>query len=547
MIIIKYLKGYKRYLTVGFISGMISSVILSFIPKVYSKIIEYLINDKIENLQDHLLLYFVLTISCNIFAGIRGCIFMINIEYIIDRMKRDILSNYFKKDLIYYNDKNLNEVGNILTTDAKNIADIYLLNSNVFIRDLAQFITITYILGQESFLLYVITILISLSLVIVEDIYFKVIYEKTIDKTNTLLVKQNSIINDYINKIETYRSLHLENIINDMWLNLNTSYIRMKNRDSICYGINLLLTQTVNEISITLLIFIGLFLEYSTSSILIFVLYFNYISSIIKDFNGIQKCIIKNKLSIKNVTDFISNNDSNDNLSDNEASYIPNNYFNPNIEIKNLTFSYDNKKNVINNLNLIIEHNKITGITGHSGKGKSTLLKLILGFYTKQIKTGQILFDNVNLKYIDKIYFYDKLVSYVGQEPVLYQGSIKKNIIGNLHEYDKELYKKLLFLINDFYDDSNDDSNYDSNSNDSNDDKNVKLSGGQKQRICICRAILRKPKILLLDEPTSALDIENEIKILDLIEELSISYKMTIILISHNKQVLSKCNDVIIL
>ena len=60
---------------------------------------------------------------------------MINIEYIIDRMKRDILSNYFKKDLIYYNDKNLNEVDNILTTDAKNIADIYLLNSNVFIRD----------------------------------------------------------------------------------------------------------------------------------------------------------------------------------------------------------------------------------------------------------------------------------------------------------------------------------------------------------------------------------------------------------------------------
>ena len=94
--------------------------------------------------------------------------------------------------------------------------------------------------------------------------------------------------------------------------------------------------------------------------------------------------------------------------------------------------------------------------------------------------------------------------------------------------------------------DDNDDNN-DNNDNDDNNDKNVKLSGGQKQRICICRAILRKPKILLLDEPTSALDIENEIKILNLIEELSVSYKITIILISHNKQVLSKCHDVIIL
>jgi len=184
----------------------------------------------------------------------------------------------------------------------------------------------------------------------------------------------------------------------------------------------------------------------------------------------------------------------------------------------------------------LIERNKITGISGHSGKGKSTLLKLILGFYTKQIKSGQILFDNINLKYIDKIYFYEKLVSYVGQEPVLYQGSIKNNIIGNLYDYDKKLYKTLLNLINDFYDDNND-------NNDNND--NVKLSGGQKQRICICRAILRKPKILLLDEPTSALDIENEIKILDLIEELITSYKMTIILISHNQSVLSRCSNVI--
>jgi len=63
---------------------------------------------------------------------------MINIEYIIDRMKRDILSNYFNKDLIHNNDNNLNEAGNILITDAKNIADIYLLNSNVIIRDLTQ-------------------------------------------------------------------------------------------------------------------------------------------------------------------------------------------------------------------------------------------------------------------------------------------------------------------------------------------------------------------------------------------------------------------------
>jgi ABC-type multidrug transport system fused ATPase/permease subunit len=555
MIILKYLKGYKRYLSVGFISGIISAVILSIVPRIYSKIIESLINNKSENLTDYLLLYFFLTISCNLFAGIRGCVFMIYMEYIIDKMKQEILLNYFKKDLIYYNNKNLNEIGNILITDAKNIADIYILNSNVFIRDLAQFITITFILVNESVVLYLITILISLSQVFIENIYFKLIYEKTIEDTNNLLVKQNNIISDYINKIETYRSLYLEKIINKLWLDLNKSYIKMKIRDAICYGINLLIIQTINEISMTVLIAISLYLNYSNNIILIFVLYRQYISGIVKDINEIRKCIIKNKMSIKNVEDFITNtknnnandddndndnDDDNDNDNDNDyddndcASYIPSKSFNPDIVIRNLTFSYDNKKNIIENLNLNIYKNNITGIKGHSGKGKSTLLKLILGFYSKQIKSGYILFDNVNIKYIDKLYFYEKLVSYVGQEPVLYQGSIKKNITGDLIDYDKDLYKKLLLLLNDFYDDNND-----------NNDNNIKLSGGQKQRVCICRAILRKPKILLLDEPTSALDIENETKILNIIDELSKSYNMTIIIISHSLSVLSKCHTII--
>ena len=73
----------------------------------------------------------------------------------------------------------------------------------------------------------------------------------------------------------------------------------------------------------------------------------------------------------------------------------------------------------------------------------------------------------------------------------------------------------------------------------------TKMSGGQRQRVAICRAFMRKPKILLLDEPTSALDIENEKIVLDMIQKLHKLYGITIIIVSHKKTTLDICDKII--
>jgi ABC-type bacteriocin/lantibiotic exporter with double-glycine peptidase domain len=366
------------------------------------------------------------------------------------------------------------------------------------------------------------------------------IYEKISTETNEISIKQNNMISEYINKIETYRSLYLEPALKNKWNEINNKYLNLKKKDAICYGVNLLIIQTLNEIMKIIIIVFGNYFNYSNNIILIFILYKSYFTGIIKEINEMKRNIIRNKKSIVNITDFINDND-NDN-----GYYVPSYNFNPNIEIRNLTFSYDNKTDVISNLNLTILSNQIIGFKGKSGNGKSTLFKLLLGFYKSQIKQGEILFDDININHIDKTYFYEKLISFVGQEPVLLEGSIRDNIINNVTIFDPYLYNLILPLISDFYDNGNDNDNGNNNGNvNDNDNINIKLSGGQKQRVCICRALMRKPKILLLDEPTSALDNENINKFIDVIKKISKEYKTTILIISHDDALLSICDNII--
>jgi ABC-type multidrug transport system fused ATPase/permease subunit len=537
-----YLKGFKRYLFLGFSSGIISASITSFIPIIHSKILGYLSksskliisDDNNNDLNNLLFLFLIYNLFSNLFAGIRGSVFTIYIEIIVNKMKTEILTTYFKKDLLYYNNNNLNEISNILITDTRQFADFYLYTSNIFIRNLFQLIISSYILIPKSLFLYLITLSLSFFQIIIEASYSSLIYDKISTDTNDILIKQNNMISDYINKIETYRSLYIENSLYENWMSMNKKYQYLKTKDAICYGFNLFFIQSLNEIILIFIIIFGNYFKYSNDLILLFVLYKSNFTNISNDINRLRRVIITNKKSISNITNFILPKSQSQSLSKSPSfNYLPTSNFNPDIHIKNLDFSYDDKNNIISNMNIEIRRNEITGFKGNSGIGKSTLFKLLLGFYSSQIKNGEILFDDININNIDKTYFYQKLISFVGQEPVLFEGSIKDNLNSfDNNDNDDNEKELILSLIDDFYDYKNDDN-----------DNNRKLSGGQKQRVSICRAILRKPKILLLDEPTSALDKDNINKFIKLIK--SLSSKMTILIISHDDKILDICDRII--
>lgn len=502
----------------GFISGIISSSLVSFIPLIYTQIINKILNNDINDIYYLLIYYFLFIISSNIFAGIRGLIFTLYMEELTHNIKDDIIKTYNKKNLLYFNKNSHQNIANILNEDAKSITELYYTNGNIFLRDLSQFIITSLILINKSVILYLITFSLTLIHLLMEYKYNKFFFDVMIDKSGKMLIEQNNIINDYIHKIDTYKTLNID--IYDKWKKDNIDYLNLRKREGIFHGIRLLIFQSIDEVFIIFLIIIGIYLKINYNILFIFISYKKSLFSIANNFNEIRLSIKRKQISLNNINNFFKDDD---NIIMN-GTYIPSEII-PDIRIKNLKFSYNNNQ-IFNNFNLYIPNNIITGISGYSGKGKSTLLKILLRLYSYE---GEILIDNTNIKDIDYNYYYNNLISYVGQEPILYSGSIYDNLISNLDDkdIDKELLERLLEKLNITKLD------------------NINLSGGEKQRLSICRAFLRKPKILLLDEPTSSLDYENENNVLNLIKELNNIYKITIILVSHSNYAISICDNII--
>ena len=242
------------------------------------------------------------------------------------------------------------------------------------------------------------------------------------------------------------------------------------------------------------------------------------------------------------------------------------------IEFKNVYFSYNNSKRVLDNFSLKLEEGKKIALVGESGCGKSTVINLLeriyeINFYTKKnklftndpetIKLNEenkfINNDNTSLSsdslilpnngiFLDgeeiqnyDLEFYRSLIGYVQQEPVLFNKSIKDNIIFGREDYIKKLNLNIDILIkeacdlaqvSEFINKLEGGLNYKVGI------QGNKLSGGQKQRIAIARAILLKPKIIILDEATSALDYQNECEVQKALDNLKIK-NITTFLISH--------------
>ncbi|NDO48231.1 ABC transporter ATP-binding protein [Lachnospiraceae bacterium MD335] len=196
---------------------------------------------------------------------------------------------------------------------------------------------------------------------------------------------------------------------------------------------------------------------------------------------------------------------------------------------RDVSFSYNNKQNILEHLDLEIPKGKCVALKGKSGKGKSTIAKLLLGLYP--INDGEIYLNGKSLEEYSLIQIRE-LISYVPQEPYLFDVSIAENIRYGKPDANKRDIINAAKLANAHEFILNLEHGYDTKTG----ERGNLLSGGQRQRIAIARAILKNAPILILDEATSALDNESE----QLINEALYNFMKgrTTIVISHRNSTL---------
>jgi ATP-binding cassette subfamily B protein/ATP-binding cassette subfamily C protein len=205
--------------------------------------------------------------------------------------------------------------------------------------------------------------------------------------------------------------------------------------------------------------------------------------------------------------------------------------FNDSIVLKNISFSYNDKTKVIDNVSLEIKKGGKVAFTGESGRGKSTLVDLIMGIHRPS--SGEILIDSKPIT-SQNIRSWRAKIGYIPQDIYLFDGTVGENIMFGC---DIDETKAIIVLkaanIWDFLSTKE-------GLNTAVGEHGVQLSGGQKQRIGIARALYGNPEILVLDEATSALDNETETKIMN--EIYSISKDKTLIIIAHRLSTVEKCD-----
>ena len=216
------------------------------------------------------------------------------------------------------------------------------------------------------------------------------------------------------------------------------------------------------------------------------------------------------------------------------------------IKFNNVDFYYPsdiNHKLILKNINLDIESGKKIALIGESGSGKTTIVNLIERLY--DVNSGEILLDGLDIRRYN-IQYLRNLIGYVEQEPVLFNRSIRDNILFGREKMLKESGENIDQLIQNACDESYA-SEFISKLPGGLDYivgiKGNKLSGGQKQRISIARAILIKPKILILDEATASLDNKSEKIVQKALDNIS-KRNITTIIIAHRLATI-KNSDVI--
>ena len=543
----KYLLKYKTNLLLGFFIIIIARILLLFTPGLIRNSVNVIDEFRKGNVTDieivqtelieNIFLILLAAISAGIFTFLTRQTIINVSRYVEFDLKNEIYNQYQKLSLSFYKKNQTGDLMNRISEDVSRVR-MYVGPAIMYSTNTITLLVITffYMYKQSPELtLYTVSPLPILSFTIYKlsriiNIKSKIVQESLSNLssfsqeifTGIKIVKSYSMQASNTDKFEEISQVNKEN------------QVSLAKMQALFFPLMILLIGVSN----IFVIYIGgkQYLDGSIESIGIiaeFIIYVNMLTWPVASLGWISSIVQQAEASQKRINEFL--------IEKSEIKNVENGIkkVNGKIEFKNIFFKYsDSNVQALNGISLLIKPKSSLGIIGVTGSGKTTALKLITRSYN--ISSGEILLDDHSLNKIDLIHLREN-IGVVPQDSFLFSDTILNNIrFGNEKASKKEIQKvceiagihKEILKFKDQY-------------NTMLGERGVNLSGGQKQRVCIARALVKKPKILILDDCLSALDTETEEKIIKSLNEYI--KDTTTIISSHRISSIQNLDKIIVL
>ena len=543
----KYLLKYKTNLLLGFFIIIIARILLLFTPGLIRNSVNVIDEFRKGNITDieivqtelieNIFLILLAAISAGIFTFLTRQTIINVSRYVEFDLKNEIYNQYQKLSLSFYKKNQTGDLMNRISEDVSRVR-MYVGPAIMYSTNTITLLVITffYMYKQSPELtLYTVSPLPILSFTIYKlsriiNIKSKIVQESLSNLssfsqeifTGIKIVKSYSMQASNTDKFEEISQINKEN------------QVSLAKMQALFFPLMILLIGVSN----IFVIYIGgkQYLDGSIESIGIiaeFIIYVNMLTWPVASLGWISSIVQQAEASQKRINEFLI-----------EKSEIKNakngiKKVNGKIEFKNIFFKYtDSNVQALNGISFLIKPKSSLGIIGVTGSGKTTALKLITRSYNTS--SGEILLDDHSLNKIDLIHLREN-IGVVPQDSFLFSDTIINNIrFGNEKASKKEIEKvceiagihKEILKFKDQY-------------NTMLGERGVNLSGGQKQRVCIARALVKKPKILIMDDCLSALDTETEEKIIKSLNEYI--KDTTTIISSHRISSIQNLDKIIVL
>ncbi|MGN0143688.1 MAG: ABC transporter ATP-binding protein [Clostridium sp.] len=530
----RYLFKNKIWFWAYAITMIINSIVITYSAFLIERIVNCATNVEVILLKRQIVYSIIYILVLFTIEYIRRTCRAIYLKRSVFDLKKDLFDNLIDQDLVTFSKENSAKYISILNNDVKMVEDNYFDNIFVIIRSVTMLATAVIFMICINIYVGVIAILLSVIPILIPMIFGKKL-SKLKNGYSKALEVYNIKIKDIFTGFEVIKSFNIEKNIKENHIKINANTEEKKYKSYYAEGIVNAISNSV-ACSIVIIIFIVsvyfVIKGMITFSLMVAVTQLSGnitspIFSMIEAFNK-AKAVgdINNKL-----INLMSKNDQKDNG-------IDINEFNDKIEIRNLTYSFDNNRNILENINLDLHKGKKYAIVGGSGSGKSTLIKLILGYYNNY--NGNIYIDGIDNRKIKRKSIFN-ICSIIHQNVFMFDDTMKNNITLYNNYSDKVVETSIEKAgLNDLINKLDGGINAKINENGNN------FSGGEKQRIAIARAFVKGSNMLILDEATSSLDNETAYNIEDSLLNIK---DITCLVVTHryNSEILRRYDKIIVI